>query len=107
MDSLKWFKFRFMEVFTAHGKGSFDSENEHAPPANRGPSGKEAGGGKRGELLHLIEVSLFLSLWDKDQKRPMEIKAESMRRLKKGHTDYCVCQLEVIEQRTGGRIKEV
>lgn len=34
-------------------------ENEHAPPANRGPTGIEAGGERRGELLHLTEVFLF------------------------------------------------
>lgn len=26
-----------------------------APPANRGPSGQQEGGGRRGELLHLAE----------------------------------------------------
>lgn len=28
-------------------------------------------------------------------------------KIKRGRADYCVCQLEVMEQRTGGRIKGV
>lgn len=94
-------------MLPAHGKGSFDRENEHAPPANRGPTGNQAGGGRTGKLLHLTEVFLFsVSLWDRDQRAGGN-RSRIHGKIKKGHADYCVCQLEVIEQRRpGGRIKE-
>lgn len=78
-------------MLPAHGKGSFDRENEHAPPANRGPTGNQAGGGRTGKLLHLTEVFLFsVSLWDRDQKRPVEIEAESMGKLKRTRRLLCL-----------------
>lgn len=40
-------------------KADLRGENKHAPPANRGPTGNGQDGGRRGELLHLTEVSLF------------------------------------------------
>lgn len=49
-----------IEVFLLHvEKADLRGENEHAPPANRGPTGNGQDGGRRGELLHLTEVSLF------------------------------------------------
>lgn len=86
-------------------KADLRGENEHAPPANRGPTGNGQDGGRRGELLHLTKVWLFFPapLRGRDEKRPVEIEAESIRKLKDGHANHCVCQVEVMEQRrTGG-----
>lgn len=94
-------------------KAAFDRKSEHAPPANRSPAGNGAGGGRRGELLHLTEVFPFFFCVPVGQRsEEAEIlkngnQSRINEKIKKGHADYCVCQLEVMEQRrTGGRIKE-
>lgn len=72
-----------------------------APPANRGPSGQQEGGGRRGELLHLAEDASRRPTGREREETEGKSKENQSER-DGGQVNYCVRQLQVREGKEGG-----
>lgn len=75
------------------------------PPANRGPTGGQRGGGGRAELLHLTE-DFLPSPTGRQREETEEKSKEDQSEKDEGKVKYCLCQLEVREGKEGGQRRQ-